>query len=89
MGTAEGNTPTTRRENQKSDKTASQSEIAHRLSRAPTGGNITVTKCTNTVSFSFTALSHATGKQKLTGWAGDRGPGEPHRWTRARAVGAA
>lgn len=28
-----------------------QSEIAHRLSRAPTGGNITVAKCTNTVSF--------------------------------------
>lgn len=33
-----------------------QTEIAHRLSRAPTGSNITVAKCTNTVSFHLPCL---------------------------------
>lgn len=33
-----------------------QTEIAHRLSRAPTGSNTTVAKCTNTVSFHLPCL---------------------------------
>lgn len=56
MGTTESNTPTTKRENQKKRQNRPQTEIAHRLSRAPTGSNITVAKCTNTVSFHLPCL---------------------------------
>lgn len=56
MGTTESNTPTTKRENQKKRQNRTQTEIAHRLSRAPTGSNITVAKCTNTVSFHLPCL---------------------------------
>lgn len=56
MGTTENNTPTTKRENQNKRQNRPQTEIAHRLSRAPTGSNITVAKCTNTVSFHLPCL---------------------------------
>ena len=50
-----------------------QTEIAHRLSRAPTGGNITVAKCTNTVSFH--CLASCYWKTKIDGVGGDSWPG--------------
>lgn len=67
MGTTESNTPTTKRENQKKRQNRPQTEIAHRLSRAPTGSNITVAKCTNTVSFHLPCLMLLENKNSR-GW---------------------
>lgn len=85
MGTTESNTPTTKRENQKSDKTGFKQKSRIDC-RGPPRAATSRLPSVRILSL-FTALSHATGKQKLTGWVGNRGQGEPRRWTKARAVG--
>lgn len=57
-----------------------QTEIAHRLSRAPTGGNITVAKCTNTVSFLSLPCLMLLENKNCWGLGGKSWPGRPRRW---------